>query len=101
MQTITINVDEHYLEKTLALLQQIPQNKREIFQHTKLDISPMVIQNKNTKWDLIDQKLKNLKTIDSDAGEELSQALTLLGKDMEIGEYKTAREEYLNHKYGQ
>ena len=39
MQTLTIRVDESYLEQILTFLQQIPQNKREIFQHTKLEIS--------------------------------------------------------------
>lgn len=40
MQTLTIKVDENYLDEILAFLQKIPKNKREIFQHTKLDISP-------------------------------------------------------------
>jgi len=39
MQTLTIRIDESYLEQILSFLQQIPKNKREIFQHTKLDIS--------------------------------------------------------------
>ncbi len=39
MQTLTIRVDESYLEQILSFLQQIPKNKREIFQHTKIDIS--------------------------------------------------------------
>lgn len=39
MQTLTIRVDESYLEQILSFLQQIPKNKREIFQHTKLEIS--------------------------------------------------------------
>lgn len=38
MQTLTIRVDESYLEQILAFLQQIPKNKREIFQHTKMEI---------------------------------------------------------------
>ena len=40
MQTLTIRIDESYLDQILAFLQQIPKNKREIFQHTKLNISP-------------------------------------------------------------
>ena len=44
MQTLTIRVDENYLDQILAFLQQIPKNKREIFQHTKLDISPKKIE---------------------------------------------------------
>jgi len=39
MQTLTIRIDESYLDQILAFLQQIPKNKREIFQHTKLNIS--------------------------------------------------------------
>ena len=41
MQTLTINVDDSYLDQILNFLQQIPKNKREIFQHTRLNISPM------------------------------------------------------------
>ena len=41
MQTLTIRIDENYLDQILAFLQQIPKNKREIFQHTKLNISPI------------------------------------------------------------
>jgi fructose-1-phosphate kinase PfkB-like protein len=41
MQTLTIRIDESYLEQIFAFLQQIPKNKREIFQHTKLNISPI------------------------------------------------------------
>jgi len=40
VQTLTIRVDESYIDQVLAFLQQIPKNKREIFQHTKLNISP-------------------------------------------------------------
>ena len=39
MQTLTINVDESYLDQLLNFLQNIPKNKREIFHHQKLDIS--------------------------------------------------------------
>lgn len=39
MQTLTIRVDESYLDQILTFLQQIPKSKREIFQHTKLNIS--------------------------------------------------------------
>jgi len=43
MQTLTIRIDESYLDQILAFLQQIPKSKREIFQHTKIDISPKKI----------------------------------------------------------
>ena len=55
---------------------------------------------KKSRWEKIDKKLRNLKTVDSHAGEELKEALTLLGKDVKIGDYKTARDEYLTQKYG-
>ena len=38
MQTLTINVDDGYLDQILNFLQNIPQNKREIFHHQKIDI---------------------------------------------------------------
>jgi len=60
---------------------------------------PTLIQ-KRSSWDKIDKELRNLKTVDAHAGEELKEALTLLGKDVEIGDYKTARDEYLTQKYG-
>jgi len=39
MQTLTINVDDSYLDQILNFLQNIPKNKREIFHHQKIDIS--------------------------------------------------------------
>ncbi|SFV62939.1 hypothetical protein MNB_SV-12-1761 [hydrothermal vent metagenome] len=47
MQTLTIRIDESYLDQILAFLQQIPKNKREIFQHTKLNISSKKIEDDN------------------------------------------------------
>ncbi len=40
MQTLTIRVDESYIDQILTFLQKIPKSKREVFQHTKLNISP-------------------------------------------------------------
>ena len=39
MQTLTINIDDGYLDQVLNFLQNIPKNKREIFYHQKIDIS--------------------------------------------------------------
>ncbi len=39
MQTLTINIDDSYLDQILNFLQNIPKNKREIFHHQKIDIS--------------------------------------------------------------
>lgn len=61
---------------------------------------PTLTQKKNIRWDKIDKKLRNLKTVDANAGDELKKALTLLAKDIEVGDYKTARDEYLTQKYG-
>ena len=55
---------------------------------------------KKSRWEKIDKKLRNLKTVDVHAGEELKEALTLLGKGVKIYDYKTARDEYLTQKYG-
>ncbi len=61
--------------------------------------SPSLAQKKKSRWDTIDKKLKNLKTVDANAGDEIRDALTLLGKDVEVGDYKIARDEYLTKKY--
>ena len=34
MQTLTIKIDDSYLDKVLGFLQTIPKSKREILQHT-------------------------------------------------------------------
>jgi len=80
MQTLTIRVDESYLEQILNFLQQIPNNKLEIFQGKKLNISSTLLKNRQSRWDKIDSELRNLKTVDINAGEELKEALTLIGK---------------------
>ncbi len=100
MQTLTIRVDESYLEQILNFLQQIPTNKLEIFQGKKLNISDTLLKNRQSRWDKIDSELRNLKTVDINAGEELKDALTLVGKGVKLEEYKSARDEYLNGKYG-
>ena len=61
---------------------------------------PTIAQKKKSRWDKIDKKLRNLKTVDVNAGDELREALTLLGQGVEVGDYKTARDEYLTKKYG-
>ena len=99
MQTLTIRVDESYLEQVLNFLQEIPTNKLEIFQGKKLNISSTLLKNRESRWDKIDTELRNLNTIDINAGEELKEALTLVGKGVKLGEYKSARDEYLNGKY--
>jgi len=80
MQTLTIRVDESYLEQILNFLQRIPTNKLEIFQGKKLNISSTLLKNRQGRWDKIDSELRNLKTVDINAGEELKEALTLIGK---------------------
>ena len=99
MQTLTIRVDESYLEQILNFLQRIPTNKLEIFQGKKLNISATLLKNRQSRWDRIDSELRNLKTVDINAGEELKEALTLIGEGVKLGEYKSARDEYLNGKY--
>ena len=98
MQTLTIRVDESCLEQILNFLQQIPTNKLEIFQGKKLNISSTLLKNRQSRWDKIDSELRNLKTLDINAGEELKEALTLVGKGVKLEEYKSARDEYLNGK---
>ncbi|MEA3490687.1 MAG: hypothetical protein U9R27_02170 [Campylobacterota bacterium] len=46
MQTLTIKIDDDYLKQILDFLQQIPKNKREVYQHTKLDIISQIPQGK-------------------------------------------------------
>ena len=50
MQTLTINVDDSYLNQILNFLQQIPKNKREIFHHQKMDISTPQTKNKTNNF---------------------------------------------------
>ncbi len=49
MQTLTIRVDESYLEQILNFLQQIPTNKLEIFQGKKLNISSTLLKNRQSR----------------------------------------------------
>ena len=46
MQTLTIQVDDSYVEQILNFLQQIPKNKREIFQHQKINLASNKIAKK-------------------------------------------------------
>ena len=62
MQTLTINIDDNYLEQILNFLQQIPKNKMEIFYHKKMDILNQKSTQKNSNFLKI---LKNGPTISS------------------------------------
>ena len=46
MQTLTIRVDDSYINQILNFLQQIPQSKWEIVQHQEIDIPNSKIVNK-------------------------------------------------------
>lgn len=50
MQTLTINIDDSYLEQILNFLQQIPKNKREIFYHKKIDMLNFKPSSKNSNF---------------------------------------------------
>lgn len=61
---------------------------------------PTLAQKKKSRWDKIDNELRSLKTVDINAGEELREALTLLGDGVKVGDCKTSRDRYLTTKYG-
>jgi len=71
MQTLTIRVDESYIEQIITFLQKIPQSKREIFQHTKIDISP-----KNIVEDTFLNILENGPTISNLEANEWEDNIT-------------------------
>ena len=69
----------------------------------KYNLKIKVINNSSTnkkEWSKIDKELKNLKTVDKKAAEELKEIFTLLSKDIKSNDIKTARDEYLVKKYG-
>ena len=70
MQTLIIRVDESYIEQVLNFLQQIPDNKKEIFQHKRLDIST-----KSNKDDDFLSILENDPTISKKEADEWEQQI--------------------------
>jgi hypothetical protein len=46
METLTIKIDDSYLNQILGFLQKIPKNKREVFHHQKIDVPNLSTQNK-------------------------------------------------------
>ena len=82
MQTLTIRIDESYLDQILAFLQQIPKNKREIFQHTKLNLSP-----KKREEDDFLTILANGPTISQNEADEWEQNIQKGYKSWNIEEF--------------
>jgi len=97
MQTLNIQLQGNDIQKFLDMAREEFNLTVKIIDNIKF---PKFSQNKKSRWDEIDNKLRNLKSVDVNAGEELREALTLLGKGVEMGDYKTARDEYLTNKYG-
>jgi len=84
MQTLTINVDDSYLDQILNFLQNIPKNKREIFHHQKIDISnyePIDIKN-----DFL-VLLENGPTISEEEADEWKKNINSGYKSWEIEEF--------------
>ena len=94
---MTIQLEGNDIQKFLDMAREEFNLKIKIIDTMKF---PKFAHNRKSRWDEIDKKLRTLKTVDRNAGEELNEALTLVGKDVEIGDYKTARDEYLTTKYG-
>jgi len=83
MQTLTINIDDSYLNQILNFLQQIPKNKREIFHHQKMDISSFKIDNKKNNFLEI---LEQGPTLSTDELSEWEQSISTGYKSWTIEE---------------
>jgi hypothetical protein len=97
MHTLNIQLEGNDIQKFLNMAREQFDLKIKVLDTIG---ASLFLKEKKSRWNKVDRELRNLKTIDVHAGEELEEALTLLGKDVEIGDYKTARDEYLTQKYG-
>lgn len=84
MQTLTINVDDSYLNQILNFLQQIPKNKREIFHHQKMDISNFQTEKRTSSFLEI---LEKGPTISKDELNEWEQNISSGYKSWTIEEF--------------
>jgi len=84
MQTLTIRVDDSYLTQILNFLQQIPQNKREIFHHQRVDISHFPQDNKKSSFLEI---LEKGPTLSNDELNEWEQNIKSGYKSWQIEEF--------------
>ena len=92
----TVQLEGSDIQKFLDMAMGQFNLKVKIIDNIKFSTS---MQNKTNRWDKIDQELRGLKTIDTNAGKELAEVLTLAGKGVEAGDSRTARDEYLTGKY--
>lgn len=92
----TIQLEGNDIQKFLDMAINQFNLKIEVIDDIKL---PNISKDRKKRWDRVDKELRNLKTIDANAGDELREALELLGKSVEVGDYKNARDEYLTKKY--
>ena len=95
MMTI-VQLEGNDIQKFLDMAKDRFNLKIKVIENMKL---PTITDN-TLKRKKIDEALKNLKIVDAQAGDELNDALTLLGKDLDASDYKTARDTYLTQKYG-
>lgn len=86
------NLQNKTLEEIKAFLTQVLESDL---------ISNMTIKRKS-RWDKVDEQLRNLKVVNKESAQELAEALTTLGneaKNTGYTDHKTARDEYLTQKY--
>lgn len=91
-----VQLEGNDIQKFLDMAKDRFNLKIKVIENMKL---PTITHN-TPKRKKIDEALKNLKIVDAQAGDELNDALTLLGKDLDASDYKTARDTYLTQKYG-
>ena len=91
-----VQLEGNDIQKFLDMARDRFNLKIKVIENMKL---PTITDN-TPKRKKIDEALKNLKIVDAQAGDELNDALTLLGKDLDASDYKTARDTYLTQKYG-
>ena len=95
MHTLNIQLEGNDIQKFLNMAKEQFDIKIKVLDRFGVSL----LKEKKNNWDTIDKELRNLKTIDIDASKELDEALDLLGKGLELTDFKTARDEYLTHKY--
>lgn len=98
----TLDIGTLYINNPHLRNKPLDEIKAFLIQILESDLVSNMTLKKKSKWDKIDEELRNLKVINKESADELEKSLSILGNEIKKSGYtdhKTARDEYLTQKY--
>ncbi len=99
----TIDVGTLYVNNPNLKNKPMEEIKAFLVQVLESDLISNMNLKRKSKWDKVDEQLRNLKDVNEVGTEELEESFAILREEAKksgFSDYNTARDEYLTNKYG-